>query len=146
MESNAVSGDTKCRPKTRPWDTFLTTRQSLTISDVRQRWSTAVPGPVRRYDYCPAQIRPAAALVPFVDRGGEAAVLATKRPSTMEYHKDDWVFPGGRVDVDRQELPLDAAQRELEEELGIPAARVDPLGHLATYGPFVTGFLLQVFV
>jgi hypothetical protein len=64
----------------------------------------------------------------------------------MEYHKDDWVFPGGRVDVDRQEVPLDAARRELEEELGITAARVEPLGHLATYGPFVTGFLLHVYV
>jgi ADP-ribose pyrophosphatase YjhB (NUDIX family) len=64
----------------------------------------------------------------------------------MEYHKGDWVFPGGRVDLDRRELPLDAAQRELDEELGIPAAQVEPLGHLATYGPFVTGFLLHVFV
>jgi 8-oxo-dGTP pyrophosphatase MutT (NUDIX family) len=113
---------------------------------VRLHWSTAGPGPARRYGYRSAQIRPAAALVPIVDRGGEAAVLVTKRPSTMEYHKDDWVFPGGRLDLDRQELPLDAAQRELEEELGIPAAQVEPLGHLATYGPFVTGFLLHVFV
>jgi 8-oxo-dGTP pyrophosphatase MutT (NUDIX family) len=146
MVRNSVGGDNQRRPETRPWDNFLADGQTLTIADVQLRWSAVEPKPLRRYGYRPAQIRPAAALVPVVDSHGQAAVLATKRPSTMEYHKDDWVFPGGRVDLDREELPVDAARRELEEELGIPAANVETLGHLATYGPFVTGFLLHVFV
>jgi 8-oxo-dGTP pyrophosphatase MutT (NUDIX family) len=143
---NAAGAETGLRQGPRPWAAFLASRRTLTVDDVRLRWSTVEPGPARRYGYRPGQIRPAAALVPIVDRDGEAAVLVTKRPSTMEYHKDDWVFPGGRVDMDHQELPLEAAQRELEEELGIPVAQVELLGHVATYGPFVTGFLLHVFV
>jgi 8-oxo-dGTP pyrophosphatase MutT (NUDIX family) len=85
-------------------------------------------------------------VVPIVDGGDEAAVLITKRPFTMRHHPGDWVFPGGGVDPGRDASPLEAALRELGEELGVAGRDVELLGHLTTYGPFVTGFLLHVFV
>ena len=36
--------------------------------------------------------------------------------------------------------------READEELGIPAGRVDIVGQLDTHGPIVTGFVIEVFV
>ena len=40
----------------------------------------------------------------------------------------------------------DAARREADEELGIPADRVEIVGQLDTHGPIVTGFVIEVFV
>jgi ADP-ribose pyrophosphatase YjhB (NUDIX family) len=64
----------------------------------------------------------------------------------MVHHRGDWVFPGGRVDPRTDANPSDAARREAEEELGIPAARVEIVGQLDTHGPIVTGFVIEVFV
>jgi 8-oxo-dGTP pyrophosphatase MutT (NUDIX family) len=118
----------------------------LTVDRIRQAWRSAPPRRVRHYGFDPATIKESAAVVPVVETDGEAAVLITKRPETMRFHPGDWVFPGGRVDVDAGESPLDAALRELTEELGVVRTETEVLGQLSTYGPFVTGFLLHVFV
>jgi 8-oxo-dGTP pyrophosphatase MutT (NUDIX family) len=120
---------------------------SISVAHVRESFSQRRPHQAsRRYGFAPEVIKPAAALVPVVDDGGEAAILVTKRPSTMKFHKDDWVFPGGRLDESRDRDRLDAALREVEEEIGVARSDIEPLGQLATYGPFTTGFLLDVFV
>ena len=84
--------------------------------------------------------------MPIVDVDGEAAVVLTKRPATMVHHRGDWVFPGGRVDPETDATSRDAARREADEELGIPADRVEIVGQLDTHGPIVTGFVIEVFV
>src|SRR5690606_36451428 len=46
---------------------------------------------------------------------GGPAVLLTRRATRMRAHPGQWALPGGRLDAG--ETPLDAARRELHEEL-----------------------------
>jgi 8-oxo-dGTP pyrophosphatase MutT (NUDIX family) len=74
---------------------------------------------------------------------GGPAVLLTRRASSLRAHGGQWALPGGRID--EGEEPLDAARRELDEELGLalPAAAV--LGRLDDY-PTRSGYVITPFV
>lgn len=64
---------------------------------------------------------------------GGPAVLLTRRTAGMRAHAGQWALPGGRID--EAEGPLDAARRELHEELGLDLG-TDPgcvLGWLDDY-------------
>ncbi|MEJ5989795.1 CoA pyrophosphatase [Ramlibacter sp. PS3R-8] len=60
-----------------------------------------------------------------------AAVLLTRRAQTLNNHAGQWALPGGRIDED--ESPLQAALRELDEEVGLRLAESDLLGALDDY-------------
>ena len=62
---------------------------------------------------------------------GGAAFLLCRRPSTMRRHAGQWALPGGRIDAG--ETPLDAALRELEEELGVRLSGESVVGWLDDY-------------
>ncbi|QKW30513.1 NUDIX hydrolase [Streptomyces seoulensis] len=64
----------------------------------------------------------ASAAALFFNRDGEVLVV---NPTYKEY----WNLPGGAVDVDQGETPLDAAVREVHEELGI----APPIGRLLVH-------------
>jgi 8-oxo-dGTP pyrophosphatase MutT (NUDIX family) len=81
---------------------------------------------------------PAAVLVPLVNRPHGLQVLLTQRSADLPDHPGQISFPGGRVEPDDASLAA-AALREAAEEVGLPAARVSVLGHLADYET-VTGF------
>jgi 8-oxo-dGTP pyrophosphatase MutT (NUDIX family) len=69
----------------------------------------------------------------MVGVAGGAAFLLCRRPPSMNRHANQWALPGGRVDPG--ETALDAALRELDEELGIrlePASLVGRLDDYAT--------------
>jgi 8-oxo-dGTP pyrophosphatase MutT (NUDIX family) len=72
----------------------------------------------------------AVALVVVTDRQGPG-ILVTKRPDTMRAHPGQWALPGGRVDAG--ESDIDAALRELSEELGLPLSADVVLGRLDDY-------------
>lgn len=74
-------------------------------------------------------LRPAAVLLPLLIRDGEECVLFTRRTEHLPHHPGEISFPGGaRHDTD---LDLAAtALRETEEELGIPAGRIELHGRL----------------
>jgi 8-oxo-dGTP pyrophosphatase MutT (NUDIX family) len=88
--------------------------------------------------------RSAAVLLPIVDLGGCAAIVVTKRASMLQ-HGGDWVFPGGTVS-DGDASHEAAARRETSEELGIDLASITVIGQLSTYGPIVTGHLIESYV
>jgi 8-oxo-dGTP pyrophosphatase MutT (NUDIX family) len=67
----------------------------------------------------------------MVGVAGGAAFLLCRRPSTMRRHAGQWALPGGRVDAG--ETPLDAALRELEEELGVRLGAESVVGWLDDY-------------
>ena len=76
-------------------------------------------------------IRPAAVLVPVVDRA-EPTVLLTQRTAHLPQHAGQIAFPGGKIDP-TDETPLAAALREAHEEIGLDASRIEPIGYLDLY-------------
>ena len=75
--------------------------------------------------------KPAAVLVPIVAHDEQATVLLTQRAPDLRDHSGQIAFPGGKVDAD--EIPLEAALREAEEEIGLERRHVRPLGYLDPY-------------
>lgn len=65
------------------------------------------------------RFRPAAVLVPVIDRPGGATILLTERCSHLSDHGGQISFPGGRVD-DGDSGPVACALREAGEEVGLP--------------------------
>jgi len=76
-------------------------------------------------------IRPAAVLVPIVERD-EPTVLLTQRTAHLRDHAGQVSFPGGKIDPD-DASPLAAAVREADEEIGLKADAIAPVGYLDLY-------------
>ncbi len=74
---------------------------------------------------------------------GGAAVLLTRRASSLRSHARQWALPGGRVDPG--EDPLDTARRECEEELGLALDLASYLGRLDDY-PTRSGYVIRPYV
>jgi 8-oxo-dGTP pyrophosphatase MutT (NUDIX family) len=86
----------------------------------------------------------AAVLVLIVERDGPALVF-TKRTETVGSHRGQISFPGGRVDPADAGF-LEAALRETEEEIALPAGVVDPLGALDDTETVATQFVITPWV
>jgi 8-oxo-dGTP pyrophosphatase MutT (NUDIX family) len=71
---------------------------------------------------------PAAVLVPLIRTESEWEVLYTRRTDSVETHRGQVSFPGGRLEAG--ETAEQAALREAEEELGIHPRDVTVLGQL----------------
>jgi 8-oxo-dGTP pyrophosphatase MutT (NUDIX family) len=69
----------------------------------------------------------------------ETSLLLTLRASGLRAHSNQWAPPGGRCDPG--ETPVQAAIRELHEELGLQLARDDVIGVLDDY-PTRSGYLI----
>jgi 8-oxo-dGTP pyrophosphatase MutT (NUDIX family) len=70
---------------------------------------------------------------------GGPAVLLTRRAARLRAHASQWALPGGRVDDD--EDVVDAARRELREELGLALGASEVLGLLDDY-PTRSGYVI----
>lgn len=76
-------------------------------------------------------LKPAAVLLLVVNHR-EPAVVFTQRTAHLSDHAGQIALPGGRCDSDDC-TPERTALREADEELGIPAERVQVLGRLPEY-------------
>ena len=81
--------------------------------------------------------RPAAVLVPVIDRS-EPTVLLTQRTAELASHAGQVAFPGGKIDPS-DASPVAAALREAREETGLAPALIEPIGYLDLYLTF-SGF------
>jgi 8-oxo-dGTP pyrophosphatase MutT (NUDIX family) len=70
---------------------------------------------------------------------GGAAFLLCRRASRLSSHAAQWALPGGRVD--EGETAVEAALRELDEELGISLPATTVLGLLDDY-PTRSGYVM----
>jgi len=77
--------------------------------------------------------RPAAVLIPVVDRA-EPAVLLTLR-TELPSHPKQIAFPGGKIDPG-DATPAAAALREAQEEIGLDPLLISPIGYLDLYLTF----------
>jgi len=74
------------------------------------------------------QFRRAAVLIPLIAGADGWSLLFTRRAENMAAHSGQIAFPGGGVEG--SELFEDAARREAQEEVGIPARHVEIFGRL----------------
>ena len=78
----------------------------------------------------PERLAAAAVLVPIVLHPNAPALLLTVRASHLRSHAGQISFPGGRVEPTDLDLAA-AALRETQEEIGIHAASIEPVGFLS---------------
>jgi len=76
-------------------------------------------------------IKPAAVLIPVVERDAPT-VLLTQRAVHLPDHAGQIAFPGGKIDKS-DATPLAAALREADEEIGLAAGYIEPIGYLDLY-------------
>lgn len=85
----------------------------------------------------------AVAVVLLGDDAGRACFLLTRRAAGLRQHARQWALPGGAVEPN--ESALDAARRELTEEVGLALGAEAALGLLDDY-PTRSGFLITPIV
>ncbi|MGZ5873349.1 MAG: NUDIX hydrolase [Bradyrhizobium sp.] len=73
------------------------------------------------------------------DHPAGTALLLTLRAASLRSHRGQWALPGGRCD--EGETPIEAALRELHEELGLELEANNVLGLLDEY-PTRSGYLI----
>src|SRR6202790_922624 len=88
------------------------------------------------------ELKRAAVAIALVETGEASlgtALLLTLRAAALRAHRSQWALPGGRCD--EGETPVEAALRELQEELGLELKPADVLGLLDDY-PTRSGYLI----
>ena len=87
---------------------------------------------------------PAAVLLLLYPKDGQYHLALTRRTSHVEHHKGEVSFPGGALHDEDGSL-MEAALRENEEEIGVPAAVVEVVGELDDF-PTYTRYVITPFV
>ena len=87
----------------------------------------------------------AAVLVPLYVHDGELHAVFTKRRDDLRRHAGEISFPGGRQDIDEEDLRT-TALREAEEEIGLPRDAVELVGALQPTPTVVTNYAIYPFV
>lgn len=98
----------------------------------------------RHFGVAANDARSAAVIMALYRRDGEWYLPLTLRPRHMNAHADQICLPGGALDLG--ESFEQAAVRELDEELGVPADQLRPLGALSSLFLFVSNFAVTPFV
>lgn len=98
--------------------------------DLRHRITTHLDAH-QRHVVVDDELRDAAVVMLLTEHRGEATFLLTRRAPRLSSHGSQWALPGGRLDAG--ETDVEAALRELHEELGLASHDVEVLGLLDDY-------------
>ncbi|MGM0480946.1 MAG: CoA pyrophosphatase [Pseudomonadota bacterium] len=90
------------------------------------------------------RLRPAAVLIPIIERQHGLSLILTQRSAKLRQHAGQISFPGGRYDQHDRHL-LTTALRETEEEIGLPRDQVEVIGRLQDY-PVLSNYIIRPFV
>lgn len=118
------------RAKLKPLDDVLQTR-SLAEAPLRSDFDLRPDG-TRLNGTTNRALKPAAVLVPIVNRPEGPTVLLTQRTAHLKKHAGQISFPGGGVEPDDPNH-VETALRETEEEIGLSRRHVTLLGRLSMY-------------
>ena len=77
-------------------------------------------------------LKPAAVLVPLIERPDELTILFTQRTAHLAHHAGQVSFPGGHIEPE-DSGPAETALRETEEEVGLDRRHIELIGRLDTY-------------
>lgn len=103
---------------------------------------------VRAYSAQPIDLegrRDAAVLLLLHEVDGEEHILLQVRTSTVQHHRGEISFPGGRRNSTDATL-LDTALRETHEEIGVPPSIVEVFGMLDDTETRVSNYRVRPFV
>jgi 8-oxo-dGTP pyrophosphatase MutT (NUDIX family) len=87
----------------------------------------------------------AAVLVPLYLHEAELHAVFTRRRADLRRHAGEISFPGGRQDLEEEDL-RQTALREAEEEIGLPREAVELVGALTPTPTVVTNYAIYPFV
>ena len=88
---------------------------------------------------------PSAVIVPIFRKNDAWQILFIKRTETVEHHKGQISFPGGRREP--ADLTIrDTALRELHEEIGLPPSEVEILGKLDDEITLTSDYVISPFI
>ncbi|NND53884.1 MAG: CoA pyrophosphatase, partial [Gammaproteobacteria bacterium] len=83
-------------------------------------------------------LRPAAVLLPLVERSDGVHLMLTERNRDLAEHAGQVALPGGRADAEDSDATA-TALREAREEIGLAMAQVELAGYLPPQ-PVITGY------
>ncbi len=89
-------------------------------------------------------LRPAAVLIPVIERETGLNIILTKRASHMKHHPGQIALPGGKYDDEDTDLRT-TALRESEEEIGLNPTDVEVVGLIDKHETY-TSFELSPYV
>jgi len=85
--------------------------------------------------------RPAAVLIPLIERGEGLSLLLTERAHHLRHHPGQISFPGGAVE-ESDETIIAAALRETQEETGISSDYIHVIGTMPDYRT-ISGYTIK---
>ena len=83
-----------------------------------------------------AMARPSAVLIGLFQSARGVEVILTRRSHQLTNHRGEISFPGGRLDAG--EIAIDAALREMQEEIGINPSEAQVIGELSALSTAVS--------
>ena len=104
---------------------------SFTFDDALRREMEARVAAFPDRRVAPGELTHAAVAVTVIDSRKGACFLLTRRTSSLRAHSGQFALPGGRVDPG--ESAVEAALRELDEEMGVALGARNVLGLLDDY-------------
>lgn len=118
---------------------------TVSLEELRNSLATSLGG-FDRQSIAASNLKHAAVcltIMPSPAETAEAALLLTRRAPKLSSHAGQWALPGGRID--EGETPLEAALREMREEVNLALEPEDCLGQLDDYETR-SGYVMSPFI